>query len=946
MKFHYNFKAIGIFLILVLSIKLEAQVISVSPIFPKETDSVKIVFDATQGNGALSGVGPIYAHTGVITSLSANGTEWKHIVGNWGTADSRVAMKSEGANKWSIKFHMKNFYAQGGAFATGEVIYKMAFVFRNLDGTKVGRAKDGSDIFTDVYTNQLYTLISKPSEKVVIADSGQALNVNAWSSLSTNISLFLNGVQIRNKANGDSFDATFNNLRKGKHTIKIRATFQSTVSEDSLVYIVLPDLENAMSPAGSEEGVNYTSDTSATLVLYAPGKKHVFVIGDFSNWQPDLKYKMKFSPSQGRWWIHISNLKKGQEYGYQYLVDGTLKVHDPYSSLLLKDGDDNFITATKYPNLKPYPSGKTTGYVSILEPGRAAYNWKTTNFSRPLKAQLVIYEALIRDFGVAQSFKMMKDSIPYLKRLGITALQLMPVNEFEGNISWGYNPASHMAIDKYYGSREAFKELIDECHANGIAVILDAVFNHAFSQAAICQLYWDPINFRPAPGNPWVNVNATHPFNVGYDLNHTSVHTKYYFKRITKYLLEEYKLDGFRFDLSKGFTQKFTGSDVGAWSAYDQQRVDIWKDYHAHLQSVSPGCYTILEHFADVTEERELANSGMMFWGNANNNFMEANMGWVSSSDFGYGISHEHRNMAANSLVGYGESHDEERMMYKTLNFGNGIAKGLANATKRSANSHAFLICTPGPKMFWQFQENGYDKSIQLCPNGTLNINCKIDPKPILWNYWTTDTLRRKLYFRTAAINHLKTNYASVHSPNDYDLSAAGAFKRLNLWANDFNTVVIGNFDVTAQSGSGNFPFSGKWYEYLTGDSVSISSTTQSINLQDGEVRIYTNKRIINPYIKDINKIYNTGGGTGASNLQFSFGRITIYPNPVSSELKIKTEYNNNYAALLTDMNGKFIYTKKFNNYVELDMTDLQSGVYILTISNNTEKIKTKIIKK
>ena len=67
---------------------------------------------------------------------------------------------------------------------------------------------------------------------------------------------------------------------------------------------------------------------------------------------------------------------------------------------------------------------------------------------------------------------------------------------------------------------------------------------------------------------------------MGYDLNHESSATRYFSKRVMQYWLEEYKIDGFRFDLSKGFTQVDNLNNVGAWGSYDASRIAIWKDYN------------------------------------------------------------------------------------------------------------------------------------------------------------------------------------------------------------------------------------------------------------------------------------------------------------------------------------------------------------------------------
>jgi glycosidase len=137
---------------------------------------------------------------------------------------------------------------------------------------------------------------------------------------------------------------------------------------------------------------------------------------------------------------------------------------------------------------------------------------RLTNFVKPDKRNLITYELLVRDFGDARNYQMLIDTISYFKRLGINAIELMPVNEFSGNESWGYNPTFYLALDKAYGTKNKFKEFIDLCHKNGIAVILDVVYNQLDAyNAPQGKLYWDAVNNRPAADNPWLNPDAPHP---------------------------------------------------------------------------------------------------------------------------------------------------------------------------------------------------------------------------------------------------------------------------------------------------------------------------------------------------------------------------------------------------------------------------------------------------
>jgi 1,4-alpha-glucan branching enzyme len=140
---------------------------------------------------------------------------------------------------------------------------------------------------------------------------------------------------------------------------------------------------------------------------------------------------------------------------------------------------------------------------------------------------------------------------------GITTIELMPINEFEGNDSWGYNPSFYKAVDKAYGSENDLKEFINACHERGISVLFDIVLNHSFGQSPLLSLYWDSVNNRPAEDNPWYNVqsNFENPdLQWGYDFNHESEDTRIFFNSVLDYWIEEFHFDGYRFDFTKGLS--------------------------------------------------------------------------------------------------------------------------------------------------------------------------------------------------------------------------------------------------------------------------------------------------------------------------------------------------------------------------------------------------------
>ncbi|WP_343532050.1 alpha-amylase family glycosyl hydrolase [Pedobacter sp.] len=599
---------------------------------------------------------------------------------------------------------------------------------------------------------------------------------------------------------------------------------------------VVPTVSSTELPAEAKEGVVFTNNgTTAIVTLYAPGKNSVALLGDFNNWSATTS-KMTKTPDGSYFWIKIDNLNAAAEYAYQFLVDDQLRIADPYCEKILDPVNDAYIDQATYPNLKTYPTGKTTGIVSVMQASQPTYTWKNSSFVRPAKNNLVIYELLIRDFTAGHTYNSALQKLDYLVGLGVNAIELMPVNEFEGNLSWGYNPSFYFAPDKYYGTKNDLKKFIDECHGKGIAVILDMVLNHSFSQSPMVQLYFD--GSKPTANNPWFNVEAKHPYNVGYDFNHESGATKAFSKNVMKFWMQEYKIDGFRFDLSKGFTQR-QSNDEASFSTYDASRVNIWKDYNNYIKSIDPhNFYVILEHFADVTEEKILADEGMMLWNNINHNMNEATMGWLGNSNFQWGFYTDHGFTRPENLITYMESHDEERLNYKNLTYGNAAGsynvKVLNTALKRQQMAAAFMLAIPGPKMVWQFGELGYEVNI--------DYNGRTGEKPIRWNYFD-EVDRKELYNIYAKLIRLKKANGIFNSTN-FSYNLTGGVKYIKLTEGSNTVVVVGNFDVVAQTANIDFGSGGTWYDAMGGN-ISLSSNHYGQNLLPGEYHVYSKTALV-----------------------------------------------------------------------------------------------------
>jgi len=911
-------KYIYLFLYSIIPLWVNAQIVTTNPAFVTDSISAEIIFDAA-GTGLNNYTGTdIYAHTGVITSKSTSDADWKYAP-EWLDNDPKYKLSSLGNNRWKLDISpdIRNYYG----VPQDEKIIKLAFVFRNGDGSK--EAKDnGKDIFVEVSENGLQVRFEKPLTDQLL-DKNTSLPIEINSSSASTLKLLLNEDVITSKENVSSLSYTYNFTSEGSYWLIAEAGVFPNFERDSIYVNVKKDQVTAKLPENMRPGINYTGDNSVTFVLYAPHKENVFLIGDFSGWKVSNDHML--NKDGDYWWTTLSGVEKGKEYAFQYLVDGTVKIADPYTDKVLDPWNDSGISASVYPGLKPYPAGKTDGIVSVFQTGQAAYEWKTQNYTLPPKNKLVIYELLIRDFTKEHSFESTMQKLDYLQDLGVNAIELLPVNEFEGNSSWGYNPSFYFAVDKYYGTKNAFKSFVDECHSRGIAVIIDMVLNHSYGQSPLVQLYWDNVNNRPAADNPWYNVKSPNEvLNWGYDFNHESPQTQMLVDSINSYWMKEYKVDGFRFDFTKGFTNK-----PGDGNAFDQSRIDILKRMASEIYKRNPEAIVIMEHLADNSEEKILSDADIMLWGNMNYNYCEASMGYTegNKSDLSWAI-YSKRGWTKPNLVSYMESHDEERVMYKNKTYGNSSGsyniKNEATALNRAALAAAFYLTLPGPKMIWQFGELGYDYSINTCSDGvTINEeNCRLSEKPIRWEYFDNSG-RKALYDLYSKLIKLKKEHRTFES-TDIDYSLNGAAKYI-VWRDaEMNAFLVGNFDVKEANVSVTIPNSGTWYDVLSGNQIDIPSTNYSVTLRPGEYRFYTDD-----------------GSTSSIETDpfLENSSLVIYPNRI--------EYMGDQtpqALTIYDISGIILSNRP--NSRSIDISGIQSGYYIIKVQLNDKFMSRKFIKK
>ncbi len=907
---------------------LQAQVIYSEPAFPTAEDEVTLFFNATEGNGGLADCNcEVYLHTGVITNLSNSPTDWRYVPTQWGVPDDAWRMTPVAGEDNLYSFTYSPSVRAYFGVPASETIEFISLVFRNGDGSQTGRAEDGSDIYLEIFenTSDFIVQLQSPAAGALIVEAGETIPVRVAATQEATFTVTDNGALLTEQTT-ELLEFSLTAGEAGTHLVEITAASGDNQQNLSFSYTVPLDLASTDPPPGLEPGIAFR-DGKLQLALYAPGKEHIFVLGSFNDYLADTEYQM--TPSDdGTWWIEAEGLDENATHTFQYLVDGNIRIADPYSTIVLDPREDPFISDATYPALPAYPAG-AEGIVTLLQPEAVAYEWQVNDFIRPDKEDLVIYELLLRDFVATHDYQTLVDTLGYLKNLGVNAIELMPIQEFEGNISWGYNPSYHMALDKYYGRIRDFKYFVDACHAVDIAVIVDVVYNHAFSQSPLAQLYWDAGSFRPSPDNPWLNVTARHPFNVGFDFNHESAATQSFVKRVMRYWLEEMRVDGFRFDLSKGFTQRNTPDDVGAWGAYDASRIALLKSYADEVWDAAPGAYVILEHFAANQEEEELVSygEGMMVWNNMTHDYQEAAMGYNSNLNGSFYTSRGWD--APYGLVTYMESHDEERLMYKNLEFGNSSGsynvKNLETALRRIEAASAFFYTIPGPKMLWQFGELGYEFSINYCEDGTINENCRTGPKPIRWDYFQQEA-RRRLYEVTRTLIQTRNNY-EVFQTNNFSSSLGGMAKKIFLDGEDMDLAALANFGVTTEQLSAPFPSAGTWYELFSRQALEVTDPNAAISLQPGEYRIYTSEPV--DYAVSTEEAPKKGSLSLKAAPNPSHGPILLtYELPVSDTANVE----------IFSMQGQPVYRqllgKQASGWHALEINaDLPAGAYVLKLT-------------
>ncbi|MBO6169349.1 MAG: alpha amylase C-terminal domain-containing protein [Bacteroidales bacterium] len=297
-------------------------------------------------------------------------------------------------------------------------------------------------------------------------------------------------------------------------------------------------------------------DEGWVLREWAPNASRIYLIGDFNNWKRTPDYALQ-PVGSGNWELRLPDLFLSHGALYKLWVEwpgGGGERIPAYATRVVQDPDTKVFCA------------------QVWNP--APYQWK---HRRPgTRPHPFIYECHIGMSGEKEAVSTFDDFrrtvLPRVKRLGYDTLQIMALQEHPYYGSFGYQVSSFFALSSRFGTPEEFKRLVDEAHAAGIAVIMDIVHSHAVGNEAEGLGLLDgreDLYFYPGPAGhhpAW----GTRCFDYGKD------EVKYFLLSNCKYWMEEYHLDGFRFDgvTSMLYWNHGLGADFGDYSLYFNEGVD------------------------------------------------------------------------------------------------------------------------------------------------------------------------------------------------------------------------------------------------------------------------------------------------------------------------------------------------------------------------------------
>lgn len=541
--------------------------------------------------------------------------------------------------------------------------------------------------------------------------------------------------------------------------------------------------------------------------VWAPHAQTVYVVGDFNKWN-ETSHPLE-AEDNGHWYIDLAEAKVAQEYRY-LIINGSQKLSriDPYSREVTN----------------------SVGNSVIHDPD---FDWEGDDFTIAPFNELVIYEMHVGTFNrsrpnVPGTFEKVAEKLSYLKRLGVNCIQLMPAAEFAGDLSWGYNPAHVYAVESAYGGPYGLKELVKLAHQNGIAVILDVVYNH-FGPSDLDIWQFDGWSQDGKGGiffyNDW--RSATPWGDSRPDYGRSEVRS--YIHDNAMMWLDDFHMDGLRYDMTL-----FMRSVDGARELPEGWSLTQWVNREVHFKY--PHKLTIAEDMQNndwLTKPIDWGGAGFSSQWDAG--FVHPIRNVVQQVEDQYrsmfavrdAICHRYNHSAFERVI-YSESHDEVANGKKRVpaEIDPKDPKGWY-AQKRSTLAACMVFTAPGIPMIFQGQEflrgGWFDDSKGI--DWTEEKDC--DGIVRLYR----DLIRLRLN-RKGFTSGLTGQRIEVHHLNDVDKLIA--FRRWKEGGTGDDTVIVANFANRAWNDYQiGFVREGNWHLHFNSDATHYSEDFSNFESSD-----------------------------------------------------------------------------------------------------------------
>ncbi len=813
-----------------------------------------------------------------------------------------------------------------GPFLSGEqVVQSIKFKIRWDDGSwDIG--SNGQVMYYDIYIDYDYSP-GDPYVFFVSPTPDEGAQVSGGVSLSVvgdaeTVEFWANGSNLGTD-NASPYEATWTPEPSefGNATIVVIAHG----SEDKVTYLfrhvnIVHNIVEEPVPTGVTDGVNINGNT-VTIALYAPFKDFVAIKG---SWNQDFPNGELMKLSGDTLWWYQTELPDGT-FSYQYNLEGEKTIADPWSKDVLWVDPGGGWESGNYSHAK-----------TIFEIGAVPFTWTDYNFVRPVQEDVIVYELHVGDFrGIEGEIGTYQDIIQklnegYFTELGVTAIELLPVNEFEGSNSWGYNPTFYMAPETTYGTPDELKELVDTAHQHGIAILMDVVFNHMWGSAPLFQLYQPIDNYDFDDHNydqcPYFHNQES---QWGYKLEHWhEVNGRSYrsWKHITDVLLTwiyDYHIDGFRFDHTAGIGW---GEDANGASYYADLLDDIDPSLILIAEEDNPSKINTTDFDAgwDYSYHHTIFDNLMEIYLSIYN--LQSHFQWWSQS------YSEHT-----GPLNYAESHDEPRLIYEAINYQGMTIDDAALKTKLGAVA---LLTGTGTPMIYHGQEFG-QSGTSRDPNG------HVIPQPLQWENLNSDW-GNDIFTHYKRLLWLRNNRGVIRGPNLEVMSVNNSQKYITMKRHDDTlgqtVFIVMNFNSSAQTISNlGFPYAGDWFEFTLDEVLHTNDGSYAnYEIPASTARVYTNYKdwedlSVDDLVRPIPFEFNL-----EPNYPNPFNPVTVISYQLSADSDVSLQIYNVKGQIIKTLLNK---TQRPGFYsVNWKPNNLPSGVYFCKLVQGSHSSTQKLI--